>query len=188
MQLFTFNEKSILNNPVPRTINAICLGVLIACGMSTEGLFEFNFWWCILNPIIASSICAYITNKVYFNTDFFEWDYTERQKKRRFIVSYFFICNILSNMFILSIVLTYYAIISEKVPIGGIILLTLPILLLAFNICNIISLFYPLFEKDLKIAYKIQKKPQNWQDRGKEIKDEDEVKEIMHRDFGIDLD
>ena len=89
-------------------------------------------------------------------------------------------------MFIFSIINAYYAIISVKVLIGGIILFTFPVLLLSFNLCNIVSLFYPLFENDLKIAYKIQKKPQNWQEKGKEIKDEDEVKEIMRRDFGID--
>ncbi len=38
---------------------------------------------------------------------------------------------------------------------------------------------------DLTLGYKIQKKPDNWQDGGQEIKNEDEIKEIMHRDFGI---
>lgn len=188
MKLFIFNQDSILNSSTVRTINAICLGGLVILGLSNDGLFEFKFWWCILIPLIASSICAYITSKVYLNTEFYEWDYTERQKKRRFIITYIFICNILSNMFIFSIIIAYYAIVSVKVPICGIILFTFPILLLAFNLCNAVSLFYPLFENDLKIAYKIQKKPQNWQEKGKEIKDEDEVKEIMRRDFGIDLD
>lgn len=188
MKLFVYNEKSILNSGTVKTINAICLGALVAIGLSTGGLFEFNFWWCILIPIISSAICAFATYKVYIGTDFFEWDYTERQKKRRFIVTYIFICNILSNMFVFSIIIAYYTIMTVKMPIGGILLSIFPILLIAFNLCNIVSLFYPLFEDNLKIAYKIQKKPQNWQEKGEEIKDEDEVKEIMHRDFGIDLD
>lgn len=188
MKLFIFNEDSKLNSSTARTINAICLGAFIILSLSNNGILEFNSWLLIFISLIASAICAYITSKVYLNTEFFEWDYTERQKKRRFIIEYIFICNILSTMFVFSIIIAYYGIISEKVPIGGIILLTLPILLLAFNLCNIISLFYPLFEKDLKIAYKIQKKPQNWQEKGREIKDEDEVKEIMRRDFDIDLD
>ena len=188
MKLFIFNENSKLNSGIARIINAICLVALVFLGLASDGLFEFNFWWCILIPLISSSICAYITSRVYLNTEFFEWDYTERQKKRRFIITYVFICNILSNMFIFSIIIAYYAIISLEVSIAGIILFTFPVLLLAFNLCNVISLFYPLFENDLKIAYKIQKKPQNWQEKGKEIKDEDEVKEIMRRDFGIDLD
>ena len=60
-----------------------------------------------------------------------------------------------------------------------------PIVFFAFNLCNIISLYYPVFKSDLTLGYKIQKKPDNWQDRGREIKNEDEIKEIMHRDFEI---
>lgn len=186
MKLFIFNEDSKLNNSIVRSINAILLFLLISVGITNKELFKIHFFCFVLIPILSSVICTFSTYYVYKNTEFYEWDYTERQKKRRFIITYVFICNILSNMFIFSIINAYYAIISVKVLIGGIILFTFPVLLLSFNLCNIVSLFYPLFENDLKIAYKIQKKPQNWQEKGKEIKDEDEVKEIMRRDFGID--
>ena len=54
-----------------------------------------------------------------------------------------------------------------------------------FNVLNIVSLFYPLFENDIKPAYKIQKKPENWKDDGPEINDDDEIMDIMRRDFGV---
>jgi hypothetical protein len=50
---------------------------------------------------------------------------------------------------------------------------------------NIPVLFHSTFQDVLKQSYKIQKKPENWQDDGKEIRPEDEIEEIMKRDWGI---
>ena len=43
----------------------------------------------------------------------------------------------------------------------------------------------PIFEGDLTLGHKIQKKPDNWQDSGREIRNEDRIEDIWHRDFGI---
>lgn len=185
MKLFVYRERSILHNKVIRIINAICLFSLLVLAFSNESILELPWMSSIIVPITSSTLCAYATYKVLSFTDFFDWDYTERQKKKRFTIKYILICETLSSMLIFSACIAYYAISSTKMSIYVYIFFIVPILLLIFNLCNIVSLFYPIFEDDLTLGYKIQKKPDNWQDDGKEIKNEDEIEEIMHRDFRI---
>ena len=65
----------------------------------------------------------------------------------------------------------------------------IPIIMLVFfvfNLLNICSLFYPIFEYSLKPAYKFQKKPKNWKEDGPEINDDEEIfDDILRRDFRV---
>ena len=105
----------------------------------------------------------------------------------RFTIKCSFLCGLLSSLFVFSITMAYIAISSFDLRLIGQALFIVPILYLAFNLMNIVSLYYPLFEEDLTMGYKLQKKPKNWQDNGEEIKNEDEIREIMNRDFGVDI-
>ncbi|MBR4783315.1 MAG: hypothetical protein IK023_05440, partial [Bacteroidaceae bacterium] len=60
-----------------------------------------------------------------------------------------------------------------------------PPVLFIFNICNIVSLFYPLFANDISMPYKIQKKPDNWQDAGQEMYQTSSFEQQLHDDFLI---
>lgn len=185
MKLFVYREHSILNNGVIIIINIICLFGLVVLAFCNGSTLELPWVIPIIVPMTSSTLCAYATYKVLSFTDFFEWDYTERQKKKRFTIKYIVICETLSSMLVFSAFIAYYTISSTEMSMLGNIIFIVPILLLVFNLCNIISLFYPIFEDDLTLGYKIQKKPDNWQDEGKEIENEDKIEEIMHRDFGI---
>lgn len=48
-------------------------------------------------------------------------------------------------------------------------------------------LFLPFLRKNLTVAYKNQKKPDNWQSDKRAIKNEDKIEEIMERNFGDQL-
>lgn len=184
MKLFVFNDKSILNNGVARTFNSVSLGIVIFIGITDNVEYDIKMRSLIILIIISSVLTAYASWKVIKNTDFFEWDYTERKKKSRFATTYLLVCSILCSLFVLSGYMAYLFMLHDM-PIAGKMLGIIPTLILGFNVLNIVSLFYPLFEEDLTLGYKVQKKPDNWIDEGMEIKNEDEAKEIMHRDFGI---
>lgn len=186
MKFFIFNEKSFLNNGMVRAVNTIILTIIVFA-ISNATILPIPHWVCLFIPAVSSLICSYAVFRVLSETDFFEWDYTERQKKRRFTVAYTLICGFLSSMFVFSIVIAYsYLILSPvNISIIGALFFVIPIIFFGFNICNIISLYYPLFDDYLTISYKIQKKPKNWQDKGREINNDDEIEEIIHRDFGV---
>lgn len=186
MKFFVYRENSILNNGFVRTINALCLFCLVVLApFSGVTQLEFSLAVLVIVLIVSSLLCAYATDRVLSNTEFFEWDYTERQKKKRFTLTYIAICEIISSMFVFSIIIAYHAISDLGMSMFSITFFITPILVFAFNLCNIVSLFYPAFKDDLMMAYKIQKKPKNWQDNGREIHNEDEIEEILHRDFNI---
>ena len=185
MKLFSYNEKSFLNNSIVRILNYIILGIVLICGISNTTSFSLSLGMFILISFSVSILSSVITYKVISDTEFYEWDYTERKKKFRFTITYILICVFICSLFAFSIVVAYLATSGNNMPLLGEAIFMLPIVFFAFNLCNIISLYYPVFESDLTLGYKIQKKPDNWQDRGREIKNEDEIKEIMHRDFGI---
>lgn len=187
MKLIVFNEKSILNNAIVRGINYFVLFILLLCGIGNASRFKTGWWICVIVPIISSIISSCILNAILKSTEFFEWDYTERKKKMRFTIKCSFLCGLLSSLFVFSITMAYIVISSSDLMLIGQVLFIVPILYFAFNLMNIVSLYYPLFEEDLTMGYKLQKKPKNWQDNGEEIKNEDEIREIMHRDFGIDI-
>lgn len=188
MKLFVYKKDSFVGKWIVTRINAVCLFGLFALAFSNSSSLNIPWAMPVIIPIASSILCAYSTYRVLSYTDFFEWDYTERQKKRRFTIKYILICETISSMLVFSVFIAYYAISSIEMSILGNLIFIVPILLLAFNLFNIISLFYPIFEDDLKVSYKIQKKPENWKEEGKEIRDEDEIAEIMHRDFNIDVE
>lgn len=185
MNLFEFNDKSILNTDVARFVNRIVLGIIGLGGIANEAEFEFKLRSMILLILAGSILSVYATYRVVQKIDFFEWDYTERKKKSRFITKYLLICCVLSSLFMLSVYILYLIMSNDDMSTTGILLFSLPSIILGFNILNIVSLFYPFFKEELTLAYKMQKKPENWQNEGKEIKNEDEIREIMYRDFGI---
>ena len=118
-------------------------------------------------------------------TTFYEWDYTERKKKHRFTMSYALICMFISSLMMIGIMICVYYLphVLYESKLLAAMFVFIPLFLL-FNILNIPSLYYSIFEDDLKLAYKIQKKPEHWKEDGKEIQPEDEINEIMNRDWG----
>lgn len=187
MTLFAFNSKSILNNGFARGVNAVSLLFLFACGFSIDNDLVISPKICILVTFATSILTVFVTYYAYKKTEFYEWDYTERQKKKRFVFTYFFMCSILSTMFVYSVIAEYFIVTETDVTMDDIMkwLGAIPVVLLAFNLCNIPSLFYPVFMGDLEVGCKIQEKPKGWQDNGQEIGRYDATKDILHRDFNI---
>lgn len=184
---FYYKEDSILDKSLVRGVNYTLL-VLLAIGPLLNQEFKgiilsyFNLLVIIVGAAIITGFCV---NKVESNTTFYEWDYTERKKKSRFLRTYLEICCMFSLCLMLSLCMAYNTMFDDRIPIGLKIIVFLPIMIISFNLVNIPTLFYSAFEKDLKQAYKIQKRPDNWQDDGREIKPDDEIEEIMRRDWGI---
>ena len=185
MKLFVYNEHSILNNSFTRTINCLAIGLIIIIGFSNSAKISLSYGMLITICISTALVSSMVIHKVIKATEFYEWDYTERQKKFRFTITYTMVCVCISSLLSTSITIAYTAIKEANMSIGEIIVFLIPVVFFVFNLCNIISLYYPLFSDDLTLGYKIQKKPDNWQDNGREIKNEDEIDEIIHRDFGI---
>lgn len=185
MKLFSYNEKSFLNNSGVRILNYIILGIVLIGGISNASSYSLSLGMVILISFSISILSSVITYKVILDTEFYEWDYTERKKKFRFTITYMLICVFICSLFAFSFVVAYLSIFENNMSLLGDAIVLFPIVFFAFNLCNIISLYYPVFKSDLTLGYKIQKKPDNWQDRGREIKNEDKIKEIMHRDFEI---
>lgn len=185
MKLFSHNEKSFLNNSLVRILNYIALGIVLIGGISNATSFSLSVGMVILISFSVSILSSIIIYKVISDTEFYEWDYRKRKKKFRFTITSMLICVFICSLFAFSIVVAFLAISKNNMSLLGDAIYIFPIAFFAFNLCNIISLYYPAFDNDLTLDYKIQKKPDNWQDRGREIKNEDKIKEIMHRDFGI---
>lgn len=184
---FYYKEDSILDNGFVRWLNYAMLGILAVgpfLNQEFKGVF-LTYYNLIAIIVISPIITGFCVDAVEKNTTFYEWDYTERKKKKRFLGAYTGLCSTLSVCLILSICIAYNALLNEEIPIVLKILEMLPPFIFAFNLVNIPILFHSLFEDDLKQSYKIQKRPENWQDEGKEIRPEDEIDEIMRRDWGI---
>ena len=157
---------------------------LLFCSIANFTVLNFPFWVVSAIPFLSSLISYVAISTAIEKTTFCEWDYTERKKRNRFILGYAFIANALSVMLLFSVAVVYICI-KDGCGISSAVLLSFPVVFFAFNLLNIVSLFYPLFEKDLTIGYKMQKRPENWQESGREINNDDEINEIMRRDFGI---
>lgn len=175
-------DKSLVRGVNYTLLGLLAIGPLLNQEFKGVLLSFFNLVAIIIGSAIITEFCF---NKVEKNTTFYEWDYTERKKKSRFLHTYIVICIILSTCLMLSLCIAYNTMFDEDIPIGLKILEFLPILIFSFNLVNIPTLFYSSFDGDLTKSYKIQKRPDNWQDDGREIKPEDEIEEIMRRDWGI---
>lgn len=182
--LFAFDEKSKLNNGTVRTINAILFVLVLAFGISNAHILRLPFWMIVAIPFLSSFVSYFAISTVVNNTTFCEWDYTERKKRNRFILGYAFMANIFSSMLIFSIAVAY-VVIKKDCNLSCVIVFSVPVVFFVFNLLNIVSLYYPFFEKELTIGYKMQKKPENWKESGREINNDDEVEEIIRRDFEI---
>ena len=185
MTFLSFKEDSILNNGFARGVNLVVwVLILIAC-IAGENVIRFPAWRFLVVAVIAGIATAICLEKVMEKTTFYEWDYTERKKKSRFSTCYVMICSSLWVCIWVTAFLIY-----DTLAIGDLhwVIRLFPIaaiLFFVFNVLNLISLFQPVFEHDLKTAYKIQKKPENWIEDGSEINDDDEIRDIMRRDFGV---
>ncbi len=198
-KIWGYHENSFLTRGWIRTTNYILVIILTISTPSIEPfLFKTNIieflWWILISVIIGSLLAIYLTEKNLKHTEFFEWDYTERKKKVRFILTVMFFATFFSVLSIIS-----FAILKIEASINGIegYLDTTPVIIILiriatpiifmFNSVKCVDLFYYFFESDLNPAYKIQVKPKNWITDGEEIKDENEIKEIIKRDWGIDM-
>ena len=199
------NSDSKLTNSFFRWINYI--------GLFVFGFFNLTFLlayievnleihsFALFVPVIVIaglSLSLWIVDKIKNHTSFFLWDYTERKKKDRFIFTSFLVCGFMSIMSTMILFLNIYIVwhsirngtdyfIGWDKAFACIINIT-AFILFSLNPLFYVELFYPFFENNLSTEYKIQKKPASWIETGKEIRNEDEFKEIYKRDFGIDLD
>lgn len=173
MTLLSFKEKSILNNGFARSLNIVVWAIVFIISLASGDLKIPVWWFLVVSSVtgIATPICL---EKTIEKTTFFEWDYTERRKKFRFIAMYVMICSALWVFISSDAFLIYKVFISDHDWFFKLI----PIIMLVFflfNLMNICSLFYPIFEYSLKPAHKFQKKPKNWQEDGPEIHDNAEI-------------
>lgn len=171
MTLFSFKEK--LNNGFARGIN-IVVWVIVFITSLASGDIKIPFWWFFVASIVTGIATPFCLEKTVEETTFCEWDYTERKKKFRFITMYVMICSALWVFISVDAFLIYKVFINEFHWFIKLI----PIILFfffVFNLLNICSLFYPLFEYSLKPAHKLQNKPKNWQEDGPEINDDAEI-------------
>lgn len=188
-KLFSHREESALKNKAIRVTNYLSVFFVIAGGISNASLTSHSLLEFIILSIFVSIASERIISKVISETTFFEWDYTERRKKTRFSQEYSLLCVFFCSLFAISIIVAYRIIShADEITIPLVLIVSIPTILFAFNLCNIVSLYFPLFEDDLTVEYKIQKKPENWQEQGKEITEEDMLNEIIERDFGIRVD
>lgn len=184
MTLFAFKEDSILNDGFARGVNYFVWGLIIIFAIIGESSFSMPIWGIPATAVFSGIGTALCLEKVMKKTTFFEWDYTERKKKERFIACYVMICAMLCSFIAIDAVLIYKTLVDYDLHWFFKVVPIVLLLFFMFNVLNIVSLFYPLFENDIHTAYKIQKKPDNWQDDGPEINNDDEVAEIMRRDWG----
>ncbi len=193
----SYNEDSFLSKSYIKGINYVILiillflffsSILVYDDISTLKALRYTY----LSTLMGVIVGCIISNKIIKDTEFFEWDFTERKKKQRFTVMLYLICITLSitSFITLGIATLEMNHISMKfylefTPSFIIVIRIITPIYLFFNSLFCVSLFHSIFKAELLPAYKIQSKPQNWIDEGVEIKDEDEIKEIMNRDFNI---
>jgi len=190
--LFTYNEFSILNKRFIRTLNYIllCICILFMYPLiDNPDLIVSSLPGFIFIGIFALSIINSIIVYLKLNSiEFFEWDYTERKKKGRVSGALILITTIFSSFLILSSILfinkTYIYIYGKFNLLCTVVNFITPLLMLV-NLIKSFELHYFLFEDNLKTAYKIQKKPEGWISDGVEVNPNNEIKEIMFRDFGV---
>jgi len=195
-KIFTFNEDSFLNNHTVKVVNYILLILCVLVLYSLIDKVKNDVW--ILDPsmvlnfiVIAVPIVSVIIPIVVYlkfnSVEFYEWDFTERKKKGRVNVCLIFITTlfslILAGSLFLIINFPLIYVYGHFNLFSTILNWIIPIHLL-FNLIKSYELHYFLFGNDLKQSYKIQKKPGGWMEDGKEVNPEDEIKEIMRRDFG----
>lgn len=185
MTLFGFKDNSILNNGFARGVNLVVWVIIFAVCIFGDYILKFPAWRILTTAASTGILTAFCLERVIKTTTFYEWDYTERQKKSRFIVMYVMFCSTIWTCVLINAFLIYDAFTASELHWF---IRSLPVAsfcFFVFNILNIPSLFYPAFKDDLNTAYKVQKKPDNWQDDGPEINNDDEVAEIMRRDWGV---
>jgi hypothetical protein len=140
-----------------------------------------------LSLFVVMFLMSFAISRILDKTEFFEWDYTERKKKNRFIGTYASLCGITCMLLSFDVVATALATVYYFESWIMFLISCLSVVFFVFAYLNIPSLFYPLLEKDLALSYKIQKKPEGWIDDGKEIPNEEPIEEIMRRDFGVNI-
>lgn len=162
-----YNENSWLDNSLVRKINFFVLFlIVVAFPISTDIAAKKAFSPITvthITPIVSSLITTIFTSVVLSKTEFFEWNHIERKKKQNFIIHYVSLCTILSSFLGVSITL-FVNLIIQKAVLSAIIIFALPILFFIFNLFNIVSLYYPIFEDDLKTTYDIEERPKDWKD------------------------
>ena len=123
---------------------------------------NFFFLFAMLFP---SAIVKFCLEMVIDNTHFYEWDYKERKKKKEFILNYTWICTALSVAFSFSLFVFIGMIADHKeIKLFEILVYIMPVLVTAFNIINIPSLYYPEFEDYLEHSDWVDEKPDWWVD------------------------
>lgn len=167
-----FNQNSVLNNGIVRTINYIVLAILYLCLFSMpEPPIYFNGATLILfifvNMIIVMTCLEFLLKR----TVFYEWNKDERKKKENYIISYTAVCSALSVSLLISIQL-YLSSRETEMPIQGEFLFMFVPVYFFFNILNIPSLFYPLFEKYIRHSCTYSSRPKDWEDDNRIINED----------------
>lgn len=168
MNLFYFNENSCLNNGVVRTINFVLLALFILSNLSSplfKTFISLSRIEILLIVFLTGILSQYASDKIISGTDFHEWDYNERKKKKSFTIKCIFISSIISNLIMFSIIFAYHAYNKYNditQPYNIICIIT--ILYFLFNYLNIGVLYYPLFADELEQSFDTEDKPKDWQD------------------------
>lgn len=142
-----FNGKSILNNPIARTLNYLIL--IFTIYIFSNAKYSFNMIPITISLVIGSILSTFFTYLVIKNTEFKEDNKRERDKRNQYIIYILLINGLFCNLLTVSLsVGTIYII---EYGLFGIIFYLFSLVFL-LNIINAPSLYYPLFEDILKIT------------------------------------
>ncbi|WP_290055018.1 hypothetical protein [uncultured Muribaculum sp.] len=153
MKLFIYNEESILNNPISRWVNVIIVTIITLIFIGNEAMPPTITYWGLAFIIIFSSLCiSYCYSRTMSKTHFFEDDKRERDKKDKFSAIYILISSVLSCALAVAFAICYQVYLLTGFNDFCWVMTFIPIPILIFNLLNIPSLYYPLFEDALQIS------------------------------------
>lgn len=167
-----YNEDSFVNNSTVRWLNNAVLvvyavfAILQFASSWSEGIPQMEFLNTTpysIEVYISASISISMITKVLQETEFFEWDSTERKKKVRFTIRYARFNFVFSALFVHEI---FFAVYNYRMfdHISLIIIEIFMVLYFLFNLCNIVGLHFSYFEQDLAQSWETPEKPDNWQE------------------------
>ena len=192
-----YNEDSFINSSFVRVVNYFLLAITVLLliknidtvfDTDNKSVYEnYNITKFFIEIIVTSFISTSMAKRAIKDTEFFEWDYTERKKKLYFCTTYSNINIIFTGLFVHTIAYIIYNYKLWSISPIFLLLVIFFALYFLFNMFNIVSLYFFIFKDCLTQAYKIQKKPENWQndENGVLIPNEEPFEERIHREFGL---
>lgn len=171
MKFFEYDENSLLDIDFVRYLNYLVLILLVVISFSADIKSEVPLYFSSIRPFIVLILSVYSIKKTLNKIEFFEWDYTERQKRNRYIYHYAILCIFFSGLMVENLSFVLASVKEEWFKIEGLLVYLLPFWVFLINWLNIPTLHYWIFEKDIHQNTILQKKPK-WWDSGYEITEE----------------